>query len=320
MVSQAINAGIPLASEAVALLSLSALCAQAWDLVVHFTDEVQYLWRGRFNFIKGLYLVARYGALLGQILDQAIPYLFVGQVQHIPAYCPWRGVYRTIFAQTLISVTETILLIRVYALHHKSPEIGRFLLAVFVSSTILEATGSGFVVRSQVHSTIGCVTPRSNRTGMATFAIGAFISHSTIFTMTISKFVTSGRAGWQRALGVPLANLLFREGILVFVFVMVLLAINMAHEDVRDVNSGAGHAMWYVALISMAASRLILNMRKLGAKNQNRRSASGTDSSSSYEQSDSDIRLTTVIVEEEPTADEVAVSLDSCTHRVRGDS
>ncbi|KAK7677132.1 hypothetical protein QCA50_016070 [Cerrena zonata] len=51
----------------------AAIAMIGWDLVVYFLEELEYVWKGRRNFITLLYAVTRYGILLELLLQLFFP-------------------------------------------------------------------------------------------------------------------------------------------------------------------------------------------------------------------------------------------------------
>ncbi|KAI0937519.1 hypothetical protein AcV7_003525 [Taiwanofungus camphoratus] len=74
---------------------VAALTFIIWDLVVHFTDEVKYVWRGRNGWFRWLYCF--------------IPsvYLLWQKPRFLPS-SPKGGLVRTFFSMATCSLSETI--------------------------------------------------------------------------------------------------------------------------------------------------------------------------------------------------------------------
>ncbi|KAF4610326.1 hypothetical protein D9613_010453 [Agrocybe pediades] len=252
-----------------AATAVTALVAQVWDTLINFTDEVEYLWRGKFNRIKALYFVMRYMMLIAHIMSQILSH-HLRQIKSPSRLCPVIFMYKTIVPSMSLMMVEIILLIRVYALFNQSKRAKYFLLSIFFISATLEMTGLALVVASHTEAT-DCVVVKPNHTYMTIYAVGAGTSQSVILSGTIFKYVTRRKSGWTRT---PLTSLMLREGIWAFFGVIALVLVSMLYEAHRirlsqselPDFSEAGLA-WYIAFLSMAGSRLILNMRKVFVTN-----------------------------------------------------
>jgi len=253
------------------MISFAALAAQAWELLVYFTDEVEYLWRGRFNFIKGLYFCSRYAMLVAQIINLLLSFRFEERTSHPSRICPGIFVYKTIISQMSLSLVEIILLIRVYALCNQSYKAKWLLLVVFCLTTALETTGTVIVCYSLAQVS-GCTPPGANKKGILIFGIGAGFCQSVIFGTTTIKFITRGRTGWTRT---PLVSLMLRDGFVTFFLIMALLGVMIAYEIIRNIDMEMGNAVfaWFIALMSISASRLILSLRKIAVTRRASRSS-----------------------------------------------
>jgi len=239
--------------------SVAALAVQAWEFFVYFTDEVEYLWKGQFNAIKGLYFGSRYGMLLAQVVNQALSYgLGEGISNHM---CAGTFVYKTVVGQLGLNLVEIILLVRVYALYNRSYRMRFLLVGSFIVASLLETTGTVIVIQS-LAPTVDCQLPEASTKGLMIFGIGAAFCQCVVFVTTLNKFVTGRSSGWART---PLTSLMLREGVVVFLLILALLMVMSAYEFIRNLTPGVGQAAfsWYIAFISIGASRLILNMRKV---------------------------------------------------------
>ncbi|KAF8172132.1 hypothetical protein BJ912DRAFT_1047325, partial [Pholiota molesta] len=244
------------------LISIGALSIQVWEFVAHLTDEVEYLWRGRFKSVKALYFCSRYVMLAFQIANQIFSYGIGSRIERT-GNCSKLFIFKCLMGHLCLNVLEMILLIRVYALYNKNPRVKYFLAVVFVSSSILEITGTTFIIRSLLRMN-GCQPPKTGKITVATYGSGAGMFQFVIFTMSLYKLVCDGRLSKT-----PLTSLMLREGIIVYVTLTAIMMALLMHELVGKVDLGFCRAVFscYVSLISMSASSLILNMRKLAVKN-----------------------------------------------------
>ncbi|KDR74845.1 hypothetical protein GALMADRAFT_249753 [Galerina marginata CBS 339.88] len=265
------NPNAPLVAQAVSFVSFAALAAQTWELMVSFTDEVEYMWRGKFTIFKTLYFSARYGMLAAQVINQTLSFYVDGRQQpksQPSPLCPGIFIYKSIISQIGLALVEIILLLRVYALYNQNHKARRFLMLVFVAATILETTGNGIVIRS-LGSVTGCAPAKVDKNGIAIFGLGAGFCQLVILSTTLVKYYGSRQAGWART---PLTSLMLKEGAAAFILIFTLLTILIAYEIVRRIDIQVENAAfsWHIALLSIAASRLVLNMRKVAVTHLNR--------------------------------------------------
>ncbi|KAF4612699.1 hypothetical protein D9613_011757 [Agrocybe pediades] len=273
--------GLLSAPNAAQFVCLSALVVQSWDFITHVADEVEYLWRGRFTFVKALYFSARYIMLGVQIADQSLAFTFDLLPHRRPQFCPRIFALKSVLCQAVLTIVEIILLLRVTASHYR-------------------IKWNGLVVRSLLGG-VGCIPPKLSKTGIGLFIVGAAITQAVIISSTVINFRARGREGWSRS---PLGSLVLREGVTIFFLVIVLIltstAFEVAQDHVSTVVRDAGFS-WYLALFSVAGSRLILNMRKLptGTQGAQRDPRMGGMSSDNGEQSnlEDSIYLTTFFSE-----------------------
>jgi len=251
--------------------------------MVAFSDEVDYLWRGKFTFIKALYFNSRYTMLTLQLVDQFLYFRFQMTQPH-SLICARINVYKSVIGQVGMTLIEMILLIRVYALYNQSVKARVFLLAVFIISTALEFSAISIVINTLLGSP-ACIAPEMSGMVERLYGLGAGFCQFVVFTATIFKLFSKRRT--------PLMTLVFKEGVVSFILVLILLAVMVVYEILRnmDIRAGKGTAAlagnavfsWYLALLSIAGSRLILNMRTVVVKHRLRRQSQDDDVFSSQE-------------------------------------
>ncbi|KAF8148465.1 hypothetical protein B0H34DRAFT_265045 [Crassisporium funariophilum] len=251
-------------AQAVAFASSGALAAQLWELMLYFTDEVEYLWRGKMNFVKVLYFGARYALLVAQAVSLALTHISQNAEPPDIKLCILSFVYKSALAQFAVSWIEFILLVRVYALYNRSWRVKYFLITVQVLAITLESTGSGIVMKELLGSTSCIKPPKAPARALIPFGLGAGLCQFVVISMTLAKFLMNGQHGFLRT---PLTSLMLREGLFAFFLILGMLSAIIAYETVRNLGLAIGYAAfsWLVALLSMGGCRLILNMRKLAA-------------------------------------------------------
>ncbi|KAF8188047.1 hypothetical protein BJ912DRAFT_1042634 [Pholiota molesta] len=249
-------------------ISISALAMQVWELVIHWSDEVEYLWKGRFNLIKALYFLVRYGLLFAQVASEITSYKM--QIEESTVHdCINAFIFKIIIAQLTLTMVEMILYFRVYALYNQSFQVKQFLLISLVTAQILEIWATTRIVSDHLNNdNTDCKPPVAHLGTLVQFGVGASLSQLVIFFSSFYKLLN------RRSSRTPLTSLMLKEGLAAFLLILVLLIVMMGHYEVfRSVNRNLGNAAfaWYIALISIGASRLILNMRKLVIKSTRRR-------------------------------------------------
>ncbi|KAF8892828.1 hypothetical protein CPB84DRAFT_1748720 [Gymnopilus junonius] len=199
-------------SQAAVFVSSAATAAQAWDTIVSVSDEVEYLWRGKFRLVKGLYIASRYGLLVVQLVNQLLN--FQSKARPLDAsLCARILVFKSVVAQSALTLVEIILLIRVYALYNQSFKARTLLTSVFVVSTILEISGMSMIVRS-LAKVSGCNTPKVDKQAVMLSGTGAGLCQFVVFTTTVANLLPSNR---RRT---PLTSLMLKEGIASFILLL----------------------------------------------------------------------------------------------------
>ncbi|KAH9474871.1 hypothetical protein JR316_0013339 [Psilocybe cubensis] len=246
----------------VSLASVAALAAQFWDTMICFGDEVEYLWRGRFRFVKLIYFCSRYLLLLGQIANEVLLLLFHTQGdtpnQNI---CPGMFIFKSSLTQVGLVLLEIVLFLRVYALYHHIAQAKWFLFVAFLVSFTLEICGTALFIQS-MSTMSGCGLLRADDKSVYFFGTGVGLAQIVLVVATLLELASKQR---QRRVRSPLTNMVLQQGVASCFLVLTLIAVLMVYNFFSYLDESMGEAMisWYYTLISVGTSRLILEMWKL---------------------------------------------------------
>ncbi|KDR74841.1 hypothetical protein GALMADRAFT_141169 [Galerina marginata CBS 339.88] len=252
--------------------TLGALVFQFLEFFSQFVDEIEYLWKSRIRLITCLYAWCRYFPLCGQIVNL----VFAEMVHNSPSarLCMTAFILKAITAQLTTICVEAILMVRVHALYNNSRRSGILLLLVLLFGTILEVTGAVLSL-ANLEPGIGgtiCTPAPCSPLHLALFAIGCGLIQGVTLFMTGLRIYFSRKRGWTRT---PVVSLMLRDGVSIFVLLAVIISSLIGFEVVHRLGDGvlvwdAAYA-WYVSLVSISGCRMILSMRKLGARHPRNR-------------------------------------------------
>ncbi|KAF8876726.1 hypothetical protein BD779DRAFT_1677626 [Infundibulicybe gibba] len=180
--------------------------------------------------------------------------------------------FRAVVGQVLMTGIEIIMMIRVFALFNRSSRIRKLLISVFSVSFILEMIGTIMIICTVHFPSEEYHRSDASPMSLAFFGAGIGISQSVIAVMTSGKYIAALQHGWART---PLVSLMIRDGGLVFTLLAMFLSIIVFYEVSGELSPALWHAAyaWYIALISTAGCRLIINMRSLVLSVSERRQA-----------------------------------------------
>ncbi|KAF8180136.1 hypothetical protein BJ912DRAFT_981839, partial [Pholiota molesta] len=245
--------------------SIGALIFQSLELFNHIPEEIEYLWRTPFRLMTCLYALSRYFPLCVQIANIALSELVYASSK--PGLCFFTFIVKGVSAQLITTCIEAILVIRVHALYNCNRRTGLFLLSIMIIGTTLEATGTALTF---LHMRPGpkasmCTPQRCPVQSVIAFVLGASLIQATLLVMTLSRIILYRQTGWMRT---PVVSLMLRDGVIVFLVLTIIIAVFTAVEMVSSDNMLLFDVVysWYVALLSIAGCRLVLNMRKLAVQ------------------------------------------------------
>lgn len=248
--------------QATSFVSFAALAMQVWELVIHVIDEVEYVWKSKMSPMKVLYIWARYGQLVAQITNLVtVQLLSLGYFSR--QGCANAFLLEIFISQQAILCVEGIQLMRLFALYNQSRRVKYFLLSIFGISTGLEIAGN--IATGKMYSTRAKCTMLASAppdSGLTWFAVGAGMFQVVVLGMTLSKQLSTKHTRWART---PLSSLMMKDSLFVFFLLFVVLSTVVGYEAVWSFGPSFWNIAfgWYIALLSIAGCRLIMNMRSL---------------------------------------------------------
>ncbi|PFH53497.1 hypothetical protein AMATHDRAFT_1154 [Amanita thiersii Skay4041] len=244
-------------------ISIGAFTAQIWDLIILFDDELDLLLTGNNKLVKGLYLWSRYFPIAAQLLLRGLADPLIAQYTSLHL-CFALHISRAIAAQLTLNNVELILLIRVYALYNRSPRIRSALVAVFTIGLLLEVAGHILFLRASPG--FMCETQDTSFSAFLLFGIGASTVQSSTVALIFAKYIFD-RHTWSRT---PVMLILIRDGAIISCLSLGIIAVAASYHAIRRMEYLSWEQMswdaafsWYLTLLSICGSRLILSMRKV---------------------------------------------------------
>ncbi|KAF8130277.1 hypothetical protein EV363DRAFT_244809 [Boletus edulis] len=230
-----------------------------WDIIVTFPGEREYIWRMRRCVFKWFYFYFRYFLLAVQIFHLAIsPGLSSGQTPDSLCIIWYR--YIVLIAQVSISMIDTILAIRVYALFNRNRKTG-----VFLGSLILLESGlavTHMVKCPAVEYLEACFLLKPHNDLANAHTIVVMTVQSILMGMFIFKQVVGVRLGWGRT---PLLSFLVKDATSNYIAVFLLCSTTLAFLGFDDQRAIAVF-YWSTPLYSAVGCRLILNMERFARR------------------------------------------------------
>ncbi|KAH7907900.1 hypothetical protein BJ138DRAFT_1158943 [Hygrophoropsis aurantiaca] len=257
-------------------LSASALSVLSWEACIMFGDEVEFIWSKSYRSpVKWLFLLTRY---IGLAASFSNPFLGIG-ASSLSMSCKGFLILQVTASQALVTLVQTIFMIRVLALYNRNCWMAAFLLFLLVTGSIIAITGlSSTVSNTEFDRMCGVTRIHSS---MTYFGFSFVATNCIVLTLTIVKctraLVQNGGRGRQKF--APVLSLLLRDGTLGF-FGTAALMIPTSLSLIIDQGALASPMTpWFIAIQSCAGCRLIINMERLSLRerhNHNHNECCGT--------------------------------------------
>jgi len=247
--------------------------ATAWlgyEIVVTSSQEIKYIWKSPWSAVKVLYLLVRYYSILYLLITS-----FVTTNTFLSANFCRQYLFFSVWGCSIIfPIVDLLIVARLYALYNGSKRMGIVLAALWLTEITCGFTLIGIALRPLNGATIilipgrliGCNSPNSPNYGLSLGAQGVWCTFQAIYVaITMFKLVSFVRTfGFSFS---PVLNVFFRDGAAYFLTILVINLFAMFGDKFGSIllqESGPSWH-WQVAVASVTACRLILNIRHTAA-------------------------------------------------------
>ncbi|KAH9478085.1 hypothetical protein JR316_0010323 [Psilocybe cubensis] len=244
---------------------LSALMIVLYDYAITFEQEMSYLWKTRFNFVKVLFLLNRYYILISAIV--IICLLNAAQLSTLSCvhYMLWQ-IWSIIVTSTL---TQAILQARLYGLYSKNKKILAIMIPLYVLSIIAavvlvvkstgEVTAAHEIIAFPINRGHYCIVTSIPRFSLA-YWIPGFAFELLLCALAIKKaFGHFKLYGSYYTTGVRIVDVLVGDSIVYFLVIAMVyvscIAIWIA--DLERIDTPLGFEL---TISSTLCSRMVFNM------------------------------------------------------------
>ncbi|KAH7925164.1 hypothetical protein BV22DRAFT_1089642 [Leucogyrophana mollusca] len=259
-----------------------ALVLVLWDWVVNFDDEVSLIWgtqvalsssnqnaptdtvisssprrTPRQALYKSSYLFLRYGGIGFQIFN----FLFALRMEtHVPidiTHCKLWLVYQGIVCQTMTTLVEGLLMLRVYLLWKRSLKIAGALFLLIVLEVSCMVFGAKMVIPDQGLNQL-CFFKKPP-IGAIFFVTASIVTQTTIVALLLIKRRAGRHKRWGKA---PLYLLVMRDATLIFLVIFSLLLMGLIYAIV---GNGYGDIIfyWTLSVLSICGCKTITNTQRM---------------------------------------------------------
>ncbi|GAA5875099.1 hypothetical protein JCM16303_005007 [Sporobolomyces ruberrimus] len=233
-----------------------------FDYLATLPLEIRYIWPSKLSPLKVIFLSLRYWTIINQVISTTLI------MSYIPTHvCAHAYRFETAGAVILMSLSSSILGLRVYSIFERSLRIGCFLgafLVVEICWMIFTATLLGPLTLPPFVSDLlgfhGCIAVGG--AGLKTYVSSAFwaaplLFDATILTLTIYKIITTERHAGGK---VPILQRILKSSILYFVPIACMHLVTVAMAAFTRATLKSFNPPASLAFTGIAATRLVLSL------------------------------------------------------------
>ncbi|KAF8590631.1 hypothetical protein K439DRAFT_1627609 [Ramaria rubella] len=242
-----------------------------YEIIITSGQEFNLIWRKPLSFISVVYALLRYYSLC---------YLLVLSYETINTslpenFCQFFILFQVWGATAFVPVVDTLIIMRIYALYNRSKKVGVILVILWIGELVCDFLfiGISFTPDQEAMANPlpgilpGCYTTAAAELTQVILS-GAIVSafQAIYFALTMYKLFQRVR-DFGFSLN-PLLKIFFRDGAgfcLIILAMYILITILFASGP--DQLQGIGQS-WAISIISIAASRLVLNIRDVATPSE----------------------------------------------------
>ncbi|KAH7922658.1 hypothetical protein BV22DRAFT_643249 [Leucogyrophana mollusca] len=224
-------------------VSMSALTFLSWELCTTFDNEVNYIWSKSYkSSVKWLFLLTRYIGL-GSLVTNISMSISGGRP---PLSCWGFLTLQISVMQTIITLVELTLVVRVVALYNQNHRLRAILLFLVIGGTIFSMIGFATSVHKTEFDAMCVIT---HVAPAAVYGFTFIVTEFILLVLTLAKcvhylYITARRA--------PLIELMIRDGTMTF---LATILVVVPTAILLTATHGAFIAMiepWFIAVYSCA--------------------------------------------------------------------
>jgi len=234
----------------------AALCFLVWDICITTDDEVTHIWQTPFQPLKLLYILTRYYSVIALIV------LNTGALT-----CQGWVILEAISAVLLEAAVEIMLILRIYAMYTANRNVLRFTIPPFLAQIVIMIVGLSISL-PRITAAPTCITA-DFPTPIIAYSISSIVFEALLFGLAVYKYWTEETAGLGR---ISLLQILFRDSLWTFLLIFVANFANTLFFTLAPATLAALGFPWLLAVFGAVGPRLVLNVRRLHARNTSHRS------------------------------------------------
>ncbi|KAI1783215.1 hypothetical protein LXA43DRAFT_357012 [Ganoderma leucocontextum] len=239
-------------TEGVARSGVAALTLLTWDVLTTLDDEVKLIWRSQWTLPKVLYLFVRYFSLITLILDN---------IRNVFPCMPW--LVSEILATLLVELAaQVIIILRVYAIYATKTRVLRVMLGGFAVQVTLMTVSLG-ISMPKIMAGFYCKAA-DLPAEMVLFSTASIVYETFLFGLMMVEVTKGGKDDFGDA---TLMTVLVRDGTLAYVGIFSVMLLNTILFTMAPTTLVLIGFPWVLAIVGVAGSRLILNLRAKHATN-----------------------------------------------------
>jgi len=244
-------------------ISATAIFVYDYLLTVHL--EIGFIWFSRWSYTKVLFLMIRYMAFVDMLFvlyNQIYPDISAEKCEVTFPASAWLLLFQLVLA-------ETVLGIRTWAVWRRDRTVGIGLAALMLANLVVQCIMANIFIKSTKYAPppypgfMGCFVTDSNRILWANYA-----SFTVVEAIILAFMATSALRSYRQGNHGELSNVVHRDAILFYVYLLCITAANMAvvittPPDIMTMLTPLGNILY-----SVFTTRIVLNIQDVGNRGQ----------------------------------------------------
>ncbi|GLB34155.1 hypothetical protein LshimejAT787_0110390 [Lyophyllum shimeji] len=244
--------------QSVVLWTVGMFCIFGWDYFMNLPNEIERIWKRKFNYISCLYFFNRYYGLVEFSLVVVLITTPITNALSVES-CKKIFLWQPVGALISTFISQTIMGSRVYALYGNSRVVAGCLSIIMVAEFIVHVYTLTRVFPAPQPAPgipVPCVAIGPTQWLVGFWSI-PLVYDTTTFLLTLYKTV----GYWRTRVDSPTLAVLFRDGLVYFAAIFTMNLVNVVLFVTQNTTLQAANLPATLMLNILMSCRLVLNLR-----------------------------------------------------------
>ncbi|PPQ91253.1 hypothetical protein CVT25_006392 [Psilocybe cyanescens] len=221
--------------------TLASWAVLLYEYIITFNDEIRFIWSFPVTAVRLIYVLSRYFAIIVQSINVFLILRPLSALDIPEQSCRRWFLFELIAVSVLMAALDSILMLRVYALHRKDRRVGVLLVVLFLVQIVVEVICGQRAVNVPFNRI--CDASRTHGS-VVYYCISVWVTHISLVVLTACKYDLM-------KMKIPIVRVVTRDGAWITVIVCSLFATIAPWAHIKQVQKA--HIVFGILMLRVYA-------------------------------------------------------------------